>query len=421
MWETLHKEQVQRKKLHNIVEDFKGKIRVFARCRPFAAYEKEKGCKQAVTIADLTTLSVDKAGAAADGKKSGGATGSKQYTFDSVFGPDSTQEEVFEDTEAMIESVLDGFNACIFAYGQTGSGKTWTMTGVPGNEGLTPRSVHQLFARAGELGQVSTVTVRMYFVELYNDQLVDLLRNLEPKGKKKQAPPALEIKVDASKMVIVKNAIVRDVGSAEELLQVFDQANKSRHVGATKMNAESSRSHSILGLYVENYNKQTKKTSKGKLSLIDLAGSERAKKTEATGAALAEGMAINKSLSALGNVISALSTGASFVPYRENKLTLLMQDSLGGNAKTLMFVNISPADYNAEETMGSLTYASRVKNIKNNAEKNQESQEVARLKKIIASYENGGGGEGGGGAAGGGGGGGSGGAEELRSAGASGD
>ncbi|KAH8066877.1 hypothetical protein JL721_8069 [Aureococcus anophagefferens] len=146
-------------------------------------------------------------------------------------------------------------------------------------------------------------------------------------------------------MVFVKNAVVKDAASADELLNLFEAGNAKRHVRATKMNAESSRSHSIF--------------------------------------AILEAQNINKSLSALGDVISALSTGEKFIPYRNNKLTLVMQDSLGGNAKTLMFVNISPADYNADETVTSLTYASRVKLIKNTANKNAESEEVAQLKAII--------------------------------------
>merc|ERR1719231_988488 len=166
-------------------------------------------------------------------------------------------------------------------------------------------------------------------------------------------------------MVYIKNAEVKEADSAEDLLKLFEDGNTMRHVGSTTMNAESSRSHSIFSVLVEVYNETTHKTTTGKLSLIDLAGSERADKTGAQAERLREAQSINKSLSALCDVISALSTNASFVPYRNNKLTQMMQDSLGGNAKTLMFVNISPADYNQDETVTSLTYAARVKEIKN--------------------------------------------------------
>ena len=154
------------------------------------------------------------------------------------------------------------------------------------------------------------------------------------------------------------------------------------------MNAESSRSHSIFSIMVESYDRNTKKTNYGKLSIVDLAGSERADKTGAGAERLKEAQNINKSLSALGDVISALSDGAKFIPYRNNRLTQLMQDSLGGNAKTLMFVNFSPADYNADETATSLSYAARVKKIVNNASKQAETEEVAKLKVCYYSTPN---------------------------------
>ena len=158
-------------------------------------------------------------------------------------------------------------------------------------------------------------------------------------------------------------------------------------MASTNMNAESSRSHLVIGIIIESINKTNGNVLKGKLSLVDLAGSERVAKTGATAEQLKEANSINKSLSALGDVISALSTEQSFIPYRNNKLTQLMQDSLGGNAKTLMFVNISPADYNADETVISLTYASRVKLITNDASKNADNKEIARLKGVIAKLK----------------------------------
>lgn len=166
------------------------------------------------------------------------------------------------------------------------------------------------------------------------------------------------------------------IAGPDELFALFNAGNLERHTGATQMNAESSRSHSIFSIMVEAYDSSTKRTNFGKLSIVDLAGSERADKTGASADRLKEAQNINKSLSALGDVIAALSDGVKFIPYRNNKLTQLMQDSLGGNAKTLMFVNFSPADYNADETSTSLTYAARVKKIVNNASKAAESEEV---------------------------------------------
>ena len=378
-----------RKKYFNMMEDMKGKIRVFARARPMANYEIKKGCTQVVHFTDETALTVD------------AQHGPKEFVFDTIFqaveGGDAGQAAVFEDTSNLIQSCLDGFNVCIFAYGQTGSGKTFTMTGVrnqPALRGITPRAIHAIFDSANDMAKTSTVTVSSYFLELYNDQLVDLYWGLDNKHNKSSgAPPKLDIKLDNKKMVFVKGAVIKPAATADELLDLFEQGNTMRHVGATKMNAESSRSHSIFAILIEVFNKTTRKTSVGKLSLVDLAGSERADKTGATDDRLKEAQNINKSLSALGDVIAALSSGEKFIPYRNNKLTMCMQDSLGGNAKTLMFVNFSPADYNADETITSLNYAARVKLIKNNANKQAETEEVAQLKAIIKDLKAGGKGE----------------------------
>ena len=154
----------------------------------------------------------------------------------------------------------------------------------------------------------------------------------------------LDVKKDSKGMVFIKGIVTKEINSVDEAMEVFSLGNKARHVGSTKMNAESSRSHLIFAILIENKDLTTHKTSLGKLSLVDLAGSERVGKTGATKERLKEAQSINKSLSALGDVISSLSTGAKFIPYRNNKLTQLLSDGLGGNAKTLMFVNLSPAD-----------------------------------------------------------------------------
>ena len=372
MFSDLRKEQVIRKKLHNELEDIKGAVRVFARGRPLSASERDGGYANCIDYLNPTSLSImDEFTRGKDGPDG------KQFVFDSVFDPSNTQEDVFEDSKQLLESVLDGYNVCIFAYGQTGSGKTWTMTGTPEQPGITPRCITRLFERVEEMKKFNTVTVTCYFVELYNDTLVDLLLRVKDKKAK---PTKLDIKLNKHKQVYVKGAVQMTASSAEELQNLFEQANKNRHVSSTAMNSESSRSHSIFGVVVENLNNATKKTTFGKLSLIDLAGSERASKTHANKEQLREATSINQSLAALGNVIAALTEGDDFIPYRNNKLTLLMQDSLGGNAKTLMFVNFSPADYNADETNGSLGYGTRVKSIKNNAVVGSDGRETAKLK-----------------------------------------
>jgi len=199
----------------------------------------------------------------------------------------------------------------------------------------------------------------------------------------------MEIKKDKAGLVFVRGAMVKEASSVDELQTYFDNGSKNRHVASTKMNAESSRSHLILSVIIEATNKTNGQVNRGKLSLVDLAGSERVGKTGASAETLKEANSINKSLAALGDVISALSSDQQFIPYRNNKLTMLMQDSLGGNAKTLMFVNISPADYNCDETVTSLTYASRVKLITNDAQKNTDNKEIARLKQLIAKMKQG--------------------------------
>jgi len=232
--------------------------------------------------------------------------------------------------------------------------------------------------------KATDLSVRVYMLEIYNDQLIDLLEN-----DKKKMGKHLDIKKDAQGMVFVTGATIATAETKEDLAKIIEGGFKHRHVSSTKMNAESSRSHLVFSMLLESVNKTTGAKACGKLSLVDLAGSERQDKTGATAERLKEAQSINKSLSALGDVISALSTNESFIPYRNNKLTLLMSDSLGGNAKTLMFVNTSPADYNADETTTSLVYAARVKLIVNSAEKQLEGKEVQRLKGIIKSLRDG--------------------------------
>jgi len=378
------KEQQLRKKYYNQIEDMKGKIRVYARCRPFAKYEKEKNCQQAVKFLDDMSCEVDV------GKK-----GKKEFTFDEVFREDSRQEQIFEGVSHLVQSAVDGYNVCVFAYGQTGSGKTFTMYGKADDEnlwGIAPRAMRELYELVDAEKDTLDISVSCYMLELYNDQLVDLLVDKDPKKKNHEPDKKnnLAIKLDAKGVVVVQGAVVRGPCTTfDELYKWNEYGMEQRHVASTAMNAESSRSHLVFSVLVETKNKATGAATLGKLTLVDLAGSERQSKTQAQGDRIKEAMSINKSLSALGDVISALSTGEKFVPYRNNKLTQLLQDGLGGNAKTLMFVNISPADYNAEETATSLQYATRVKTITNDASKAQESAEVHALKKIIADLKKG--------------------------------
>lgn len=199
----------------------------------------------------------------------------------------------------------------------------------------------------------------------------------------------LEIKKDAKGMVIVNGATLVEVNNAQHLMDTIEYGQKRRHVSSTHMNRESSRSHLIMSFIIETTNQQTQAVSRGKLSFVDLAGSERVKKSGALGEQMKEAQAINKSLSALGDVISSLATGTGHIPYRNHKLTMLMSDSLGGNAKTLMFVNVSPTDSNVDETQNSLVYATRVRAIKNDPSKMLAGKEQARLKKLNDQWKGG--------------------------------
>lgn len=373
--EALYKtEMLKRKEYWNMMEDMKGKIRVFARCRPMAKYELERDCKQVVSFPDEFSLDIET------------QKGPKQFVYDRVFPPQSTQDEIFEDTRNLIQSSLDGYNVCVFAYGQTGSGKTWTMVGDEANPGVVRQSVREVFRRKEATVGKSRLVVKLYMLELYLDKLIDLIYQVKKKADKKSVPdvpPKLDVKKDSKGTVVIKGAQLITVETEAELIGYFEKANAARHVASTNMNAGSSRSHLIFSVLLENTDLASKKTSVGKLSLVDLAGSERQDKTGATDDRLKEAMSINKSLSALGDVISCLSTGEKFIPYRNNVLTTVMQDSLGGNAKTMMIVNFSPADYNSEETASSLTYASRVKQIKNVADRSQEDEQVTLLKRAL--------------------------------------
>jgi len=286
----------QRKKLHNIIEDIKGKIRVYCRVRPISQEEIKKGSTSIVNITDEFTLKVDT------------RNGPKAFTFDSVFGPGSTQEKVFEDTKRLIQSAVDGYNVCIFAYGQTGAGKSFTIQGNASNPGIAPRSFKELYRILSGMNNY-TYKVECYMIELYLDSLSDLLL---PKNQKKDAQH-LDIKEDVKGMIYIQGATKREINNADDLMNKLEIGLNERKTSATDMNANSSRSHLVFSILVECVNKQTSQRTLGKISFVDLAGSERADKAGTSAERLKEGRAINKSLTELGNVIMALSSGSKFI------------------------------------------------------------------------------------------------------------
>jgi len=319
----------------------------------------------------------------------------KKFTFDFAFGMDSLQETVYEKLGApVIVQALEGFNSTIFAYGQTGSGKTHSMMGSPNDRGIIPRLNEQLFGQlesklASNANAKFLVTVS--YLEIYNEVIKDLL-NPSDKQLKIREHPQMGIYVQSLAELVVS--------SGAQLSTLIEQGNSVRQVAATQMNERSSRSHSCFTIKIEQKDTQTigdvekEKILKSKLNLVDLAGSERASKTGATGDRLKEGAAINKSLAALGNVINSLADAkpGGHVPYRDSKLTRLLQESLGGNSKTCMVAAVSPADYNYEETLSTLQYAHRAKAIKNAATINEDlnervirelQEEIERMKKLL--------------------------------------
>ncbi|GAB2254215.1 hypothetical protein Droror1_Dr00022024 [Drosera rotundifolia] len=369
--EGLYKEeQSSRKRYFNTIEDMKGKIRVYCRLRPLTEKEKAENERNIVSSSDEFTVEHPWK----DDK-------TKQHLYDRVLDGFSSQEEVFEDTKYLVQSAVDGYNVCIFAYGQTGSGKTYTIYGSDDNPGLTPRATSELFNIIKREQKKFSFSLQVYMVELYQDTLVDLLLPRNAKRLK------LEVKKDSKGLVCVENVTIASISTYAELRSIIQRGSEQRHTSGTRMNEESSRSHLILSIVIESTNLQTQSVTRGKLSFVDLAGSERVKKSGSAGNQLKEAQSINKSLSAFGDVISALSSGAQHIPYRNHMLTMLMSDSLGGNAKTLMFVNVSPSKSNLDETHNSLMYASRVRTIINDPNKDVNAKEVARLRKLIMYWK----------------------------------
>ncbi|XP_072235900.1 kinesin-like protein KIFC3 isoform X2 [Leuresthes tenuis] len=337
-----------RKKCHNELVRLKGNIRVFCRVRP--ASQEEQDSADARTL--LSFDSDDDAILYLSNK-------GKVMTFelDKVFPPQATQEEVFQEVQSLVTSCIDGFNVCIFAYGQTGSGKTYTMEGVAENPGINQRALRLLFSEVTEKAPDWDYRITVSMVEIYNETLRDLLRE-NPTDK-------LDIKMnpDGSGQLYVPGLTENSVQSPEDINRVFDLGHMNRATACTNLNEHSSRSHALLIITVSGFNSATGSRTQGKLNLVDLAGSERIGKSGAEGSRLREAQCINKSLSALGDVINALRSKHSHVPFRNSRLTYLLQDSLSGDNKTLMMVQVSPLPGNMSESVCSLKFAQRVRSV----------------------------------------------------------
>ncbi|XGW16691.1 hypothetical protein V3C99_001833 [Haemonchus contortus] len=327
-------------------------VQVFCRIRPLNKTEEKNGDRFLPKFPSEDTISI----------------GGKVFVYDKVFKPNTTQEQVYMGAAYhIVQDVLSGYNGTVFAYGQTSSGKTHTMEGVIGDQvmqGIIPRIVQDIFNHIYTMDTELEFHIKVSYFEIYNEKIRDLL---DPEKVN------LSIHEDKNRVPYVKGATERFVGSPDEVLQTIEDGKSNRMVAVTNMNEHSSRSHSVFLITVKQEHQATKKQLAGKLYLVDLAGSEKVSKTGAQGTVLEEAKNINKSLTALGIVISALAEGTkSHVPYRDSKLTRILQESLGGNSRTTVIICASPSHFNEAETKSTLMFGQRAKTIKNVVQINEE-------------------------------------------------
>lgn len=413
-----------------------GNIQVFCRVRPIISDELQKAQNSKIAVnvinhSDLAAMDIRPDRVFSDNNDSdadmdisdGGSAQWKVFTFDRILGPDETQNDVFREVEPIAQSVVDGFKACIFAYGQTGSGKTYTMEGTPSDPGLNYRVVNHIFQSITLKGTICVAPeteredamevddveadiaaanvsktpgdaqfrVQVGVLEVYNDALRDLVSPENPK--------TLEIRQSStSGDICVPDLTMTTVSSPEQTIEVLRKAQTNRVTGRTDMNMHSSRSHSIVIVEISKLRvssdmedvgeSEEEVEAFGKLYLVDLAGSERVKKSHVSGDMLREAAHINKSLSALADVMEALDKKAAHVPYRNSKLTYLLQDVLNSSSKTVMIVNVGPTIGSASETYRSLQLAERVRNIvvgRNAIVKNKK--DILSAKKAFAEIQ----------------------------------
>ncbi|KAK3027775.1 hypothetical protein RJ639_041135 [Escallonia herrerae] len=372
-----HKVVKENMYLYNMVQDLKGNIRVYCRVRPATSPEAQNaidfiGEDGSVVVQDPFKPQND---------------GRRVFRFDRVFGPSATQEEVFKDTQPLIRSVMDGYNVCIFAYGQTGSGKTHTMSGPSSGAtkelGINYLALNDLFQLSNKREDLIKYEIHVQMVEIYNEQVRDLLAEDTSTTKYPFSSATLKLEIRSctnDNGLTLPDARMHYVKCPADVLKLMKLGEVNRAVSSTAINNRSSRSHSILTIHVQGKD-VSGSVLRSSLHLVDLAGSERVDKTEVTGDALKEAQYINKSLSCLGDVVAALAQKNSYIPYQNSKLTLLLQNSLGGHAKTLMFAHVSPEGDSFGETVTTLKFAQRVSTVELGAARsNKESTEVIELK-----------------------------------------
>ncbi|KAM7479705.1 hypothetical protein LguiA_027918 [Lonicera macranthoides] len=375
--EHYHVVLAENRKLHNEVIELKGNIRVYCRIRPFLPGQmgKQTIVEYVGNNGELVVVNPSKQG----------KEGRRSFKFNKVYGPAATQADVFADTQPLIQSVLDGYNVCIFAYGQTGSGKTYTMTG-PDNAskedwGVNYRALNDLFHISQTRESTFNYEIGVQMVEIYNEQVRDLLSSSSQKR--------LGILTSSQQSgLAVPDASMYPVKLTSDVMDLMEIGLNNRAKGATSMNQRSSRSHSVLTIHARGTDLKTGASLKGSLHLVDLAGSERVDRSEVVGDRLKEAQHINKSLSALGDVIFALAQKSSHVPYRNSKLTQVLQSSLGGQAKTLMFVQLNPDVTSFSESLSTLKFAERVSGIELGAAKSsKDGKDVRELTEQVLSLK----------------------------------
>ncbi|KAI4348947.1 hypothetical protein L6164_009607 [Bauhinia variegata] len=371
-------------------------VQVLLRCRPFSEEELRSNAPQIVTCNEYTrevAVSQNIAGKHID----------RVFTFDKVFGPSAQQGDLYEQAIVpIVNEVLEGFNCTIFAYGQTGTGKTFTMEGecrraksglngeLPSEAGVIPRAVKQIFDTLES--QNAEYSVKVTFLELYNEEITDLLAPEEIskvalEDKQKKQLPLME---DGKGGVLVRGLEEEIVTSASEIFTLLERGSAKRRTAETLLNKQSSRSHSLFSItiHIKEATPEGEELIKcGKLNLVDLAGSENISRSGAREGRAREAGEINKSLLTLGRVISALVEHLGHVPYRDSKLTRLLRDSLGGRTKTCIIATVSPAVHCLEETLSTLDYAHRAKHIKNKPEVNQKMMKSTLIKDLYGEIE----------------------------------
>ena len=348
-----------------MLKDKSESVKVVVRCRPLGKKEIEEQ-RECVVNVDMKNNTIAVCNPANPKEV-------KSFTFDHTYDWGATQDLIFQQIALpILESVMERYNGTIFIYGQTGTGKTFTMEGNDNEneKGIIPRSIDWIFANIKNYPDQQFL-VQVSFVEIYNEEVRDLLSKV-----KRQK---LNVR-EKDKVFFLENVTIFQTENSRMTLDIMKNGRVNRATGATKMNPGSSRSYSIFSIIIESSN--TDETGQthykvGKLNLVDLAGSERQSKTESTGERFKEATKINLSLTCLGNVINKLVSGKDqHIPYRNSKLTMLLQDSLGGNTKTVMIANVGPADYNYDETLSTLYYASHAKKIKNKPRINEDPKDA---------------------------------------------